>query len=285
MLQEVVVGVLYHDHRALLCRRKSNDDLNGKWEFPGGKVERGESTLAALRRELQEELNVRILAWNTIHREEVHYSSERSFSLTFFEVSAWEGEISSSVYDELQWVNPIDIPSLDILAGNRNFVHLLPSLLQSDNDDDAHYMEQALEQAHKALEKNEVPIGAIIVHSDIVIARSHNEMESKQIPTAHAEIQAIESAALKLGSRRLLDCTLYVTLEPCIMCAGAIVLARIPRVVFACSDPKAGAAGSLYSLLSDKQLNHRCSVRRGVLAGDASLLLRDFFQSLRRTTT
>lgn len=143
-------------------------------------------------------------------------------------------------------------------------------------------MRLALREAEKALEREEVPIGAVIVHENRVIGRGYNQTEQLQDPTAHAEMIAITAAATYLGSRRLLDCTLYVTLEPCSMCAGAIVLGRVPRVVFAASDPKAGAAGTLYNILQDKRLNHRCELQSGVLEYEGAGILKSFFAQVRK---
>jgi len=142
-------------------------------------------------------------------------------------------------------------------------------------------MKLALSEAEKARDKGEVPIGAVIVTDGRVIARGHNLRESKNDPTAHAEIIAIRKAAKKLNSWRLINSTLYVTVEPCVMCIGAIVLARIPRLVFGCLDPKGGAVGSLYDISNDKRLNHRVEVRSGVMAEEAQALLKDFFKRLR----
>jgi tRNA(adenine34) deaminase len=152
---------------------------------------------------------------------------------------------------------------------------------------DEHYMQLALAEAWAAFEENEVPVGAVIVHRDgtrghAVIAAAHNQREQLQDPTAHAEMIAITQAAALLGSWRLEDCTLYVTLEPCPMCAGAIVQARIPCVVYGATDPKAGAVATLYQLLDDPRLNHRCEVRSGVLAGECTELLREFFRKQRQ---
>jgi len=142
-------------------------------------------------------------------------------------------------------------------------------------------MAEALSEARGAMTHDDVPIGAVVVHHDHIIGRGRNERERLADPTAHAEVLALREAAHTLGSWRVLDSTLYVTLEPCAMCAGAIVLARIPRVVYACSDPKAGAAGSVLDVLAQPQLNHRPLVEGGVLAGEAAELLRSFFR-LRR---
>lgn len=148
--------------------------------------------------------------------------------------------------------------------------------------DHERWMREALAEARRAEAKEEVPIGCVIVHGGTIIGRGHNQTESLQDPTAHAEMIAITAAAEALGSRRLLDCTLYVTLEPCAMCAGAIVLSRVPIIVYGAADPKAGAVQTLYSLLSDPRLNHTCEVIPGVLAGECGAILSDFFTSLRR---
>ncbi len=146
---------------------------------------------------------------------------------------------------------------------------------------DQHYMQMALAEAQQAFEEDEVPVGAVIVHGGRVIAAAHNQREALRDPTAHAEMIAITQAAESLGSWRLEDCTLVVTLEPCPMCAGAILQARIPRVVYGAQDPKAGAVHSLYQLLNDARLNHRCEVVSGVLASQCSEILTRFFRQQR----
>ena len=145
-----------------------------------------------------------------------------------------------------------------------------------------HYMRQALAQAERAFAEDEVPIGAVIVQGERAIAAAYNQRESLSDPTAHAEIIAITQAAAAVEDWRLEDCTLYVTLEPCIMCAGAILLARIPTVVYGATDPKGGAVQSLYHLLNDDRLNHRCQVIPGILAAPCGELLTRFFQAQRR---
>jgi len=144
-------------------------------------------------------------------------------------------------------------------------------------------MRVALEQARLAQAGGDVPVGAVVLAPDgrTVLARGHNQREQRQDPTAHAEVVALRDAARARGSWRLDGCTLVVTLEPCAMCAGAAVLARVARVVFAAEDPKAGAAGSLWDLLRDRRLNHRPEVVRGVLAEDAVALLTGFFATRR----
>ena len=144
------------------------------------------------------------------------------------------------------------------------------------------FMQLALREAEQALAENEVPIGAVIVHGQRVIAAAHNQREQLRDPTAHAEMIAITQAAEAMGDWRLEQCVLYVTLEPCPMCAGAILQARIPRVVYGATDPKAGAVASLYHLLDDQRLNHRCDVIPGVLADRCGEMLTAFFQAQRR---
>jgi tRNA(adenine34) deaminase len=144
------------------------------------------------------------------------------------------------------------------------------------------YMRRALAAAEEAAGRGEVPVGAIVVLGDEVVAVAHNERETASDPTAHAEVLALRRAAAALGSWRLTDADLYVTMEPCPMCAGALVNARIRRLYFGCDDPKAGAVRTLYTLLDDKRLNHRVEVVPGVLAAEGSALLRGFFSRLRR---
>ena len=146
---------------------------------------------------------------------------------------------------------------------------------------DLEWMSRALELAREAAKAGEVPVGAVIVREGEVIGEGHNRTVTDADPTTHAELVAIRKAAETLGDWRLLDCTLYVTLEPCAMCAGAVVLARIPRVVFGALDPKAGMVESLGSLLQDRRLNHRCEVTGGVLAAESGELLRSFFRERR----
>jgi tRNA(adenine34) deaminase len=146
---------------------------------------------------------------------------------------------------------------------------------------DDYYMRLALREAGRAIEHDDVPIGCVIVREGEVIAAARNERELRGDPTAHAEILALREAAAHVGGWRLLDTVLYVTLEPCAMCAGAIVLGRVPRVVYAAPDPKAGAAGSVLDVLGEPQLNHRPDVAGGLLEAEAAELLRQFF-GLRR---
>ncbi len=144
-------------------------------------------------------------------------------------------------------------------------------------------MKEAMEEAKKAEAIGEVPIGAVIVHNDSIIARGHNRRESSQNPLTHAEIIAIHEASEKIGSWRLENCTLYVTLEPCVMCSGAIVMSRIPHVVYGAKDPKGGTVDSLMHLLGEPRFNHRAEVTGGVLENECSSMLTLFFKKLRET--
>jgi tRNA(adenine34) deaminase len=146
---------------------------------------------------------------------------------------------------------------------------------------DEYYMRLALREAERALEHDDVPIGCVIAHGGEVIAAARNERELRGDPTAHAEILALREGSRHLEGWRLLDTVLYVTLEPCAMCAGAVVLARVPRVVYAAPDPKAGAAGSVLDVLGEPRLNHRPAVAGGLLAEESADLLRAFFASRR----
>jgi tRNA(adenine34) deaminase len=146
---------------------------------------------------------------------------------------------------------------------------------------DEWFMRLALREAERAPDHDDVPIGAVVVHGGEVIGAGHNERELREDPTAHAEVLALREAAGHLGSWRVLDSVLYVTLEPCAMCAGAIVLARVPRVVYGTVDPKAGAAGSIMNLLDHPRLNHRPEVAGGLLAEEAAELLVEFFRPRR----
>lgn len=142
---------------------------------------------------------------------------------------------------------------------------------------DERMLQQALSEAQAALASGDVPVGAVVVHDGRIIGRGRNQRELLNDPTAHAEIIALTAAAAALGSWRLIDCTMYVTLEPCPMCAGALVNARLTRLVYGASDPRAGACGSVYNIVEDGRLNHRVEVVRGVLADECAQMLRDFF--------
>ncbi|MCB9747969.1 MAG: tRNA adenosine(34) deaminase TadA [Candidatus Omnitrophica bacterium] len=144
-----------------------------------------------------------------------------------------------------------------------------------------YYMQEALKQAKIAFEKDEVPVGAVITHQNQIIAKAHNQVETLNDPTAHAEMIAITQASNSLRSKWLYDCDMYVTLEPCSMCAGALVLARLKRVFFGATDPKTGACGSLYSIVQDPRLNHKVEIIPGILADECAALIRRFFQQKR----
>ena len=146
---------------------------------------------------------------------------------------------------------------------------------------DERYMRLAVNEARAALDHGDVPVGAVIVRDGVVIARAHNQRELLQDPTAHAEIIALTQASSAVGTWRLTACTLYVTLEPCVMCAGAVVLARVARLVYGADDPKAGACASLYRIPEDARLNHHPQVMAGVLADECAEVLRDFFRAKR----
>lgn len=149
------------------------------------------------------------------------------------------------------------------------------------DETDRRFMRDAIELARKALESEDVPVGALVTHEGRVIGRGYNQREKLQDPTAHAEMIALTAAAEYVGHWRLAGCTMYVTLEPCAMCAGALVLARVQRLVYAASDPKAGACGSLYEITQDARLNHEVETVGGVLAEAAAELLREFFRQRR----
>ncbi len=157
-----------------------------------------------------------------------------------------------------------------------------PETADDDRGSYVQYMQLALVEARRAIEVEEVPVGAVIVRGQQVIAAAHNQRETLADPTAHAEMIAITQAASAMEDWRLSGCTLFVTLEPCPMCAGAILQARIPKVVFGALDPKAGSVTSLYQMLEDRRLNHTASVTGGVLAEECGRLLSDFFSAQRK---
>jgi len=145
-----------------------------------------------------------------------------------------------------------------------------------------YYMQEALKEARKAFEEDEVPVGSVIIHDGRIIARGHNQIEHLKDPTAHAEIITITSAANYLGTKWLNEASLYVTIEPCSMCAGAMVLARIKNLCFGASDSKAGACGSVIDIANHRKLNHRIKVTKGILETECSSLLKDFFRKKRK---
>ncbi len=168
---------------------------------------------------------------------------------------------------------PAKLPSDTVPSPNPVNSHFFPR--------DEYFMRLALREADRALEHDDVPIGAVVVKDGEVIGIGHNERELRADPTAHAELIALREAARQLGTWRVLEAVMYVTLEPCAMCAGAIVLARVPRVIFGAPDPKAGAAGSVLNVLDVSQFNHRPQVESGLLAEESADLLRSFFASRR----
>ncbi len=151
--------------------------------------------------------------------------------------------------------------------------------------DDDYFMSEALKEARKAFELDEVPIGAVIVHNNEIIARGYNRRNTDKNPLMHAEIIAINEAAKVIGDWRIEDCTIYVTVEPCPMCSGAIVQARIPNVVYGAPNPKAGCGGSVINLLQMEKLNHRCSVKSGVLEDECRAIMKEFFSRFRKKNT
>ncbi len=150
---------------------------------------------------------------------------------------------------------------------------------------DEYFMREALRQAQKAYAADEVPVGAVVVRQDKIIGRAHNQVELLKDATAHAEMLALTQAEAAVGDWRLTDCDLYVTKEPCVMCAGAIVHTRIRRVIFGCADPTGGAAGSMMNLLQMQSLNHRCQITSGVLINECAAILQDFFRKRRTEQT
>jgi tRNA(adenine34) deaminase len=147
---------------------------------------------------------------------------------------------------------------------------------------DQYYMSEALKEAQKAFDRDEVPVGAVIVHEGRVIGRAHNQIKLLKDPTAHAEMIALTQAASYLKNERLINTTVYVTIEPCSMCAGALVLARVKRLVFGAIDPKTGACGSVVNIADNKKLNHRVNIDKGVLENECAWLLKEFFKKKRR---
>ena len=161
-------------------------------------------------------------------------------------------------------------------------LYILPAMIDTGlKHIDEHWMKYALREAERAYDSDETPVGAVIVRNDAIVGRGYNQIVTLGDPTAHAEIIAIGAAAEQSGYERLTDCTIYVTLEPCPMCAGAIVLARLSRLVYGAPDPKMGACGSLYDICRDERLNHRLDVESGVLAQECGGYLKSFFRELR----
>jgi tRNA(adenine34) deaminase len=147
---------------------------------------------------------------------------------------------------------------------------------------DQYYMSEALKEAVKAFDEGEVPVGAVIVYEGRIIGRAHNQIKLLKDPTAHAEMIALTQAAAYLANERLLNTTMYVTIEPCSMCAGALVLGRVDRLIFGAGDPKTGACGSVVNITNNKKLNHRINVEKGVLEKECAMLLKEFFKKKRK---
>lgn len=143
-------------------------------------------------------------------------------------------------------------------------------------------MKEALKEAQKALDHSDVPVGAVIVNEKRIIGRAHNQIELLKDPTAHAEMLALTQAAATLGQCRLVDAVLYVTLEPCTMCAGALVLARVKTIFYGAADPKTGACGSLFDIVNDHRMNHQIKVVHGLMQEESQVLLKDFFKKIRK---
>lgn len=158
---------------------------------------------------------------------------------------------------------------------------MLPELTGDQDIFDQVFMREALKQARYAFEQDEVPVGCVITHNGQIIARAFNQVETLKDPSAHAEMIAITQASSALGCKWLHECTLYVTIEPCSMCAGALVLARVPRLVFGAADPKTGACGSVLNIAQDARLNHQLNVTRGVLQDECGALISEFFKGKR----
>ena len=171
-----------------------------------------------------------------------------------------------------------------VILHHFNLQNVRVLLIMKSDKQHEYWMEVALREADLALNRKEVPVGAVIVHNSTVIGKGSNQIEMLQDPTAHAEMIALTAAASHLGNRRLDNCTMYVTLEPCPMCAGAIVLARIPLLVFGAYDSKAGACSSLYTITNDTRLNHRVHTLGGVLEEKCGGILKDFFTTMRSDT-
>jgi len=277
---EVTTGIILKGEFVLLCQRSKTSTHALKWEFPGGKVEEGETPEQALRRELMEELSIEARIDSCVCTNRADYSDGGLFRVYYYIVREVKGEFSNNVFEDFQWVHINEVKNFDVLEGNRTICKELPRLIAQANDE--HFMQLALDEAEIASKEGEVPVGAVIVRDGIIVGKGHNTIEKTQNIQNHAEMNAMRMAADTIGHKRLLECTLYVTLEPCSMCAGAIVLARIPRVVFGADDPKTGAVVSINNILSDTRLNHQCSITRSVLNFECGFILKQFFANLRK---
>jgi tRNA(adenine34) deaminase len=274
-MQEVAVGVLTEARRVFIGQRRATARYGGMWEFPGGKIERGESPVGALGRELREELGIEIAEPRYLGTVEHRYDDGGTFRVWYYRVEQWHGTPVPKQWERAAWVSIEELPSYAMFEANRA---ILPALAASFESDDERFMRIALAEAERAARCGEVPVGCVITMGGAIIARAHNRTEELRTPVAHAELLAIRQALTHSQTRWLDGATLYVTLEPCPMCAGAIVLARIARVVFGAHDPKAGACETLYTLASDPRLNHRAAVRGGVLTEQSQALLKAFFR-------
>ncbi|MBL8005200.1 MAG: NUDIX domain-containing protein [Candidatus Kapabacteria bacterium] len=277
---EVATGLILRGDMILLCQRSKTSSHALKWEFPGGKVEDGETPEQALRRELQEELSIEAKIDSCVCTNRADYADGGLFRVYYYIVRDIKGELTNNVFEDFQWVHINDVKNYDVLEGNRTICKELPRLIAQANDE--HYMYLALNEAEIAASQGEVPVGAVIVRNGEIVGKGHNTIEQTQNVLNHAELNAIRMASETIGHKRLLECTMYVTLEPCSMCAGAIVLARIPRVVFGADDPKTGGVVSINNILSDTRLNHQCSITRSVLNFECGFILKQFFANLRK---
>lgn len=279
-MQDVAVGILVGtENRVLIGKRRSGNRYAYRWEFPGGKVERFETPEQALCRELAEELGIEVVHFELLLTLEHRYNDGGQFRIWYFLVNAWKGQPKTPAWEDAAWVTLDMMRSYPIFDANRRIIPHLDARLAMSPDE--RYMKVALDLAESAAHRDEVPVGCIIVRDGAIIGAAHNRTEALANATAHAEILAIYDAMRTIGSKWLEGATLYVTLEPCPMCAGAIVLARIARVVFGAHDPKAGACETLFTLTSDRRLNHRAEVCGGVLAERAEALLQEFFRRRR----
>lgn len=279
-MQEVAVAVIIERGRVLLGQRRQGNRYGGVWEFPGGKVERGESPLHAVLREVHEELGIEAPTASLLTSVEHRYDDGGTFRLWFFLIDQWQGTPRLTLWQQAEWVPLEHLDHYPMFEANRRVLPELIRLLRESEDE--RYMRIALDIAAQAARRREVPVGCVIVRDGAIIGAGSNRTEEWRDATAHAELCALRQAMERLRTKWLDGCTLYVTLEPCPMCAGAIVLARIARVVFGAHDPKAGACETLYTLTSDRRLNHRATVRGGVLAEEAQALLQDFFHAHRQ---